>query len=92
MADVLGIPVSVPRVKESTALGAAMFAGIGAGLHPDLATAARQVVSFEATLEPDPEVHRRYCELYERWKRVYAAELGPVEDGLLKPWWRAAGT
>ena len=92
MADVLGIPVSVPRVKESTALGAAMFAGIGAGLYPDVATAARQVVSFEATLEPDPEVHRRYGELYEGWKRVYAAELGLVEDGLLKPLWRAAGT
>lgn len=92
MADVLGIPVSVPRVKESTALGAAMFAGIGAGLYPDVATAAREVVSFEATLEPDPEVHRRYGELYERWKRVYAAELGLVEDGVLKPLWRAAGT
>ncbi len=92
MADVLGIPVSVPRIKESTALGAAMFAGIGAGLYPDVATAAKEVVSFETALEPDPEVHRRYTELYERWRRVYDAELGMVEDGLLKPLWRAAGT
>jgi autoinducer 2 (AI-2) kinase len=92
MADVLGIPVSVPRVKESTALGAAMFAGIGAGLYPDVATAAKQVVSFETPLEPDPDVHHRYAELYQRWSRVYRAELGLVEDGLLKPLWRAAGT
>jgi autoinducer 2 (AI-2) kinase len=92
LADVLGIPVSVPRVKESTALGAAMFAGIGAGLYPDVATAARQVVSFETTLEPDPEVHQQYGELYAKWSRVYGAELALVENGLLKPLWRAAGT
>ena len=92
LADVLGLPVSVPRVKESTALGAAMFAGIGAGLFPDVATAAREVVSFETTFDPDPEVHRKYGELYAKWNRVYAAELELVENGLLKPLWRAAGT
>jgi autoinducer 2 (AI-2) kinase len=88
LADVLGIPVSVPRVRESTALGA----GIGAGLYPDVASAARQVVSLETTLEPEPEIHHQYHELYEGWKRVYGAELALVEDGLLKPLWRAAGT
>jgi autoinducer 2 (AI-2) kinase len=92
LADVLGLPVKVPAVKESTALGAAIFAGIGAGLYPDVATAARQVVSFEATVDPDPEVHARYRELYADWLRVYEAQLGLVEDGLLKPLWRAAGT
>jgi autoinducer 2 (AI-2) kinase len=92
LADVLGLPVRVPRVKESTALGAAIFAGVGAGLFPDVATAARKVVSFEKTVDPDPETHGRYRELYERWVRVYDAQLGLVEDGLLKPLWRAAGT
>jgi len=92
LTDVLGLPVSVPRVKESTALGAAIFAGIGAGIYPDVATAARQVVSFDATLEPEASVHSRYLDLYERWQRVYQAQLGIVEAGLLKPLWRAAGT
>ena len=92
LTDVLGLPVSVPRVKESTALGAAMFAGIGAGIYPDVATAARQVASFETTLAPDSEVHSRYLDLYERWRRVYQAQLDLVDEGLLKPLWRAAGT
>jgi autoinducer 2 (AI-2) kinase len=92
LADVLGLPVKVPRVKESTALGAAMFAGIGAGLYPDVATAARQVVSFEKTLDPDPQTHDRYRDLYAKWSRIYAAQLALVEQGLLKPLWRAAGT
>ncbi|HSS61267.1 MAG TPA: autoinducer-2 kinase [Candidatus Limnocylindrales bacterium] len=92
LADVLGLPVKVPAVKESTALGAAMFAGIGAGLYPDVATAARQAVSFEHTIDPDPEVHSRYRELYAEWLRVYEGQLLLVEKGLLKPLWRAAGT
>jgi autoinducer 2 (AI-2) kinase len=92
LAEVLGIPVKVPRVKESTSLGAAIFAGIGAGLYPDVAAAARQMVGFEPPIEPDPEIHRQYGELYEQWIRVYQAQLGLVEDGLLKPLWRAAGT
>ena len=31
-ADVLGVPVTVPEVSETTALGAALLAGVGAGL------------------------------------------------------------
>jgi autoinducer 2 (AI-2) kinase len=92
MADVLGLPVKVPKVKESTALGAAIFAGIGAGEYGDLASAASAVTGFEATIEPDPSVHERYEQLYANWLQVYQAELGLVDDGLLQPLWRAAGT
>jgi len=92
MADVLGIPMRIPRVKESTALGAAMLAGVGAGVYADIATAAREVVSFDRTIEPDSSTHNRYLGLYDSWLRVYAAQLGMVEQGLLKPLWRAAGT
>ena len=92
MADVLGIPIQVPRVKESTALGAAMLAGVGAGVYSDVAKAAKEVVSFDRTIEPDPQIHTRYLGLYDSWLRVYAAQLGMVEEGLLKPLWRAAGT
>ncbi len=92
LADVLGLPVKVPSVKESTALGAAILAGIGAGQYSDVATASRQAVSFERTVDPDPEVHGRYQQLYADWLRVYGAELDLVEKGLLRPLWRAAGT
>ena len=92
MADVLGLPVKIPTVKESTALGAAIFAGIGAGIYPDVATAGRQIVSFERTVDPDLEVHARYLELYANWLRVYEAQVRMVEGGLTRPLWRAAGT
>jgi autoinducer-2 kinase len=92
LADVLGLPIKVPAVKESTSLGAAIFAGVGAGVYRDVAAAAGSVVSFEPAVEPNPEAHGRYEELYESWKKVYAGELGLVEGGLLRPLWRAAGT
>ena len=92
MADVLGLPVKVPKVKESTALGAAIFAGIGAGEYADVAAAGRAVASFESTLEPDRAVHERYEQLYSDWRRAYDGELGLAERGILKPLWRAAGT
>ncbi len=41
LADVLGVPVERPDFVETTALGAAMLAGVGAGLFPDLPTAAK---------------------------------------------------
>ncbi len=92
MADVLGLPVKVPKVKESTALGAAILAGIGVGEYPDVATAAGVVADFETTLDPHPSVHERYEELYTRWNRIYDGELALVDQGLLKPLWKAAGT
>src|SRR5207247_7222433 len=35
MADVLGVPVHIPAVTESSALGAAICAGVGAGVYSD---------------------------------------------------------
>lgn len=40
LADVLGVMVERPREIETTALGAAMLAGVGAGLFADLAEAS----------------------------------------------------
>jgi glycerol kinase len=41
LADMLGAPVDSPAVKETTAIGAAYLAGLGAGLCPDIETFAR---------------------------------------------------
>ena len=41
LADLTGVGVARAAYQETTALGAALFAGLGAGVHPDLETAAR---------------------------------------------------
>jgi autoinducer-2 kinase len=92
VADVLRLPVRVPAVKESTALGAAIYAGVGAGLYDDAGAAAEQLVRFERTFEPDAAAADAYAALYDRWLEIYRRSLELSEAGLVRPLWRAAGT
>ena len=92
LADTLGRPVRIPIVKESTALGAAIYAGVGVGVYEDAATAAQDIVGFERTVEPGAEDSAAYDDLYERWLELYRRSLALSEDGLVPPLWRAAGT
>jgi autoinducer 2 (AI-2) kinase len=91
VADTLGIPIRIPVVKESTALGAAICAGLGAGLYGDANSAASRLVEFERTVYPAPEEAAAYRQLYEQWLALYAGLLELSEAGLARPMWRAAG-
>jgi autoinducer 2 (AI-2) kinase len=91
MADVLGVPVHVPVVTESSALGAAICAGVGAGSYASLDELRPQLRRRGATFEPDPASAACYDERYPAWREIYARMLGLSEDGLLRPLWRAAG-
>ena len=91
LADVLGVPVHVPAVRESTALGAAVCAGVGAGIFASL-TDVSKLVRFERTHEPDAATAAAYDELYPQWLEVYDRMLRLSEDGIVRPLWRAAGT
>ena len=92
VADALGAAIRIPAVKESTALGAAIYAGVGAGLYDDAGAAADELVRFERTYEPEPAAAAAYEQLYERWLALYARSLEISEAGLVRPLWRAAGT
>lgn len=92
IADTLARPVRIPAVKESTALGAAIYAGVGAGCYEDAVAAAARLARFERTVEPDPSAARAYDELFERWSELYRRSLELSEAGLVRPLWRAAGT
>jgi autoinducer 2 (AI-2) kinase len=92
IADTLGVPVDVPVVKESTALGAAICAGVGAGLFADPVATAERIVAIERTCEPDAEAAGRYEVLYDQWIDLYRRSLELAEAGLVRPLWRAAGT
>jgi autoinducer 2 (AI-2) kinase len=91
IADVLGLPVHVPAVTESSALGAALCAGTGAGLYAGLTDLEGELRKRAATFEPRPAAVATYDERYERWLELYPRMLALSEDGLLNPLWRAAG-
>jgi autoinducer 2 (AI-2) kinase len=91
VADVIGLPVRVPVVKESTALGAAFCAGVGTGLYRDLTEVADTLVRFERTFEPEPAARAVYDERYAAWRMLYSRILDLSESGLLPPMWWPAG-
>jgi len=54
LADMLGLTVERPQFAETTALGAAMLAGVGCGMFADLAAASvmrGEVKTFEPTMD-----------------------------------------
>ncbi|WP_156255334.1 glycerol kinase GlpK [Sandarakinorhabdus oryzae] len=52
LADSLGVVVERPRVIETTAMGAAMLAGVGVGLFSDLAGAAAAMAAADVRFHP----------------------------------------
>jgi glycerol kinase len=54
-ADILGVPVVVPQVSETTALGAAYLAGVGTGLWSEADTRSmwREAARYEPTMSED---------------------------------------
>ncbi len=70
-ADVTGFPVEVPCVTEAALLGAAVLAGVGAGLLSDITTGANRMVQIREVLTPDPARREPYNELYAVYRRLY---------------------
>ena len=91
VADVLGVSVRVPAIKESTALGAAIYAGLGVGIYDTLAEVVEHLVRFERTVDPDPVARDAYDGQFARWRDLYPRILGLSEAGLLRPMWWPAG-
>jgi len=68
MADVLEMPIRIHRFEHTCALGAAMFASVVAGIHPDIQAAmAAMGTGFEKTYQPDPTRSPAYREHYQRY-------------------------
>jgi xylulokinase len=54
ISDVSGIPVEVVGQDEPGTFGAAILAGVGAGVYDSVSTAASQLVTVSRRFEPDP--------------------------------------
>ncbi|MEA2170118.1 MAG: glycerol kinase [Solirubrobacteraceae bacterium] len=72
-ADILGVPVKVPEVAETTALGAALMASVGCG-HQTLAD-VKAAGEPKATYEPSMDEDER-ATLLEGWHRALERSRG----------------
>jgi xylulokinase len=73
-ADIFGVDILRTESQEAAAVGAALLAGIGAGLFADAATACARAVRWSAeTVHPRPEYVERYKLLGQRYRALYPA-------------------
>jgi glycerol kinase len=76
-ADVLGIPVVRPAVRETTALGAAQAAGLARGVYGSLTELSR-LWRADRTFQPEWSAARRE-EAHRGWTRAVSRSRGWLE-------------
>lgn len=91
VSDVTGKALRVPVVKEATALGTAMAAGVGAGVYGNLSEASDALVRWEREYTPNPANTQLYLETREKWRKAYAAQRALVDEGITESLWKAPG-
>ena len=91
VADVTAKTIKVPKVTEATALGAAMSAGVGAGVFKDLQEASKKLVKWDKTYKPNMKNHKIYKKQAKKWQKVYKEQLKLVDKKLVDSMWMAPG-
>ena len=77
MADAMDMPIRVSGADEACALGAAMFASVAAGAHPDIHAAQNAMAQgWQATYTPDAERAAMLAARYEEYRAFGAFEQG----------------
>lgn len=70
-SDILEKPVELTEVSELGALGAAMCAGVGAGIFADCNDAVNKCVKITKTYMPDSRKQNAYRDAFEKWQVCY---------------------
>lgn len=73
LADTIGTKVKTVASKEGPALGAAILAGVGAGIYPSVPEACRRLVKTKDECKPDKENTAEYDKYYKIYKELYPA-------------------
>ncbi|MGN1115458.1 MAG: xylulokinase [Candidatus Ornithomonoglobus sp.] len=73
LADTFNMPVTTVTSKEGPALGAAILAGVGAGIYPSVQEACRRVVKTKTEQAPDAANSAEYDKFYQLYRKMYPA-------------------
>jgi len=77
-ADIFGMTVERPHTFETSGLGAAIAAAVGAGIYPDFRSAVASMTHMGDSFTPVAEHQRVYNQLYERvYRKMYRVVCGP---------------
>jgi xylulokinase len=73
LADVLGVELATTTATEGPAFGAALLAGVAAGLYPSIEEACRATVRVVEVTAPQPGLGPIYARAYEQYRALYPA-------------------
>ncbi|MCL5074494.1 MAG: xylulokinase [Chloroflexi bacterium] len=71
LADILGAELATVNVTEGAAYGAALLAGVGAGVWPNVEEACQYTIRITSHIEPIPEHNACYEEQYALYRSLY---------------------
>ena len=72
-ADMLNIPITALATADAGTVGSAMLTGIAVGCYNGLEDAAGHMVEKKKIYEPDPQMHKKYKKIYQRYRQLYDA-------------------
>jgi len=72
-ADVSNIPFIIPEFTESTILGSAICASVGAGIYNNVIDASNNMVRMKRIIEPDEKNHNKYEFYFDKYRKTYFA-------------------
>lgn len=73
MADVMNMPVEIPKIEEGPSYGAAILAMVACGIYDTVSAAISAVTSIKQVVYPDKERANLYAERYQVFQTLYPA-------------------
>jgi sugar (pentulose or hexulose) kinase/phosphoglycerate dehydrogenase-like enzyme/ribulose-5-phosphate 4-epimerase/fuculose-1-phosphate aldolase/putative sterol carrier protein len=70
LADVLDQPITVARLPEASALGAAICAGVGAGVFNSLSEGSTALSGGSSSITTESEAAEIYADIYQGWLQL----------------------
>ena len=80
LADMYGCSVSTVQSDQGGALGAAILAGVGAGIYSDLETACDALVRKKDSSEPNMAANGAYAKYFTLYKELYRTLFQSFKD------------
>ncbi len=61
------------------------------GIYDDIKTAAKELVVWDKTYEPNMQNHELYNEIQLNWQKAYEIQLSLVDKNITTSMWKAPG-
>ena len=73
LANVLGIPLTLPQTEQGPGYGGAMLAAVACGAYPSVQACTEALVHAKSTTQPDAALVEKYNARYAVWHKLYPA-------------------